>query len=143
MAKFCTNCGAKLESGKRKCVSCGKEITTVINEAGKDDTNFKSDTTPMYRNNKSKIPLKEIKKSVNNKSKIAAGLLGVFLGVFGVHNFYLGYTSKATTQLILGTAGALLCGIGPVISSIWGFVEGILILTGSINKDAEGNDLTD
>lgn len=128
MAKFCTNCGAKLESGKRKCVSCGKEVTTVINESGQDDTNFRNDTQPVYK---------------NAKSKIAAGLLAIFLGVFGVHNFYLGYTSKATAQLILGTAGALLCGIGPVVSSIWGFVEGILILTGNINKDSEGNDLID
>lgn len=128
MAKFCTNCGAKLESGKRKCVSCGKEVTTVINESGQDDTNFRNDTQPVYK---------------NAKSKIAAGLLAIFLGGFGVHNFYLGYTSKATAQLILGTAGALLCGIGPVVSSIWGFVEGILILTGNINKDSEGNDLID
>ena len=29
------------------------------------------------------------------KSKMAAGLLGIFLGAFGVHNFYLGYTTKA------------------------------------------------
>lgn len=27
----------------------------------------------------------------NAKSKMAAGLLGIFLGSFGVHNFYLGY----------------------------------------------------
>ena len=35
------------------------------------------------------------------KSKIAAGLLGIFLGSFGVHNFYLGYTGKAVAQLLL------------------------------------------
>lgn len=33
--------------------------------------------------------------------------------------------------------------MGPVISSIWGFAEGIMILTGSIDKDADGNALTD
>ena len=29
------------------------------------------------------------------------------------------------------------------ISGIWGFIEGILILTGSINTDAEGNSLAE
>ena len=35
------------------------------------------------------------------KSKIGAGLLGIFLGGFGVHNFYLGYKDKAIAQLFL------------------------------------------
>lgn len=35
------------------------------------------------------------------KSKIVAGLLGLFLGTLGVHNFYLGYTGKAVAQLLL------------------------------------------
>ena len=26
----------------------------------------------------------------NNKQKLVAGLLAIFLGVYGVHNFYLG-----------------------------------------------------
>lgn len=126
MAKFCTNCGAKLESGAKKCVACGKEVPI-------DATQNK----PVNNTNKSNV-------NPNPKSKIAAGLLAIFLGSFGVHNFYLGYTNKAIPQLILGTAGAIiLCGLGPVISGIWGFVEGIMILTGSINKDAAGNDLVD
>lgn len=37
----------------------------------------------------------------NGKSKIAAGLFGIFLGAFGVHNFYLGYTGKAVAQLLI------------------------------------------
>lgn len=65
------------------------------------------------------------------KSKIAAGLLGIFLGGFGIHNFYLGYTGKAVAQIVVTF---LTCGLG----SIWGLVEGILILTGSINTDANG-----
>ena len=74
------------------------------------------------------------------KSKIAAGLLGIFLGSFGVHNFYLGYTGKAIAQLLITL---LTCGFGAFISSIWGFIEGILILTGSINVDGNGNPLVD
>lgn len=70
------------------------------------------------------------------KSKLAAGLLGIFVGGLGVHNFYLGYTSRAIAQLVLTL---LSCGIG----SLWGFIEGILILVGTIDRDAEGFPLGD
>ncbi|MBP0977509.1 MAG: TM2 domain-containing protein, partial [Oscillospiraceae bacterium] len=29
------------------------------------------------------------------KEKLPAGLLGIFLGAFGAHKFYLGYTKEA------------------------------------------------
>ncbi len=74
------------------------------------------------------------------KSKMAAGLLGIFLGAFGVHNFYLGYTGKAIAQLLITL---LSCGFLAVASEIWGLIEGILILTGSINVDGNGNKLAD
>jgi TM2 domain-containing membrane protein YozV len=72
---------------------------------------------------------------------MAAGLLGVFLGVIGIHRFYLGYTGIAVAQLVLGLLGFLTCGITAIASEIWGLVEGIMILTGSINKDAQGKPL--
>ena len=38
----------------------------------------------------------------------------------------------------------IVIGVIPMMAaSIWGLVEGIMILTGSINKDAKGNPLTD
>jgi len=72
----------------------------------------------------------------NSKSKIVAGILGLFFGFFGVHNFYLGFSGKGVTQILITL---LTCGIG----GIWGFIEGILILAGNINKDANGKSLTD
>ena len=78
--------------------------------------------------------------NVTYKSKVGAGLLGIFLGCFGVHNFYLGYTSKAVVQLLLTL---LSCGTLAIISEIWGLVEGIMILTGSINQDGRGLPLKD
>ena len=74
------------------------------------------------------------------KSKMVAGLLGIFLGVFGAHNFYLGYTGKAIAQLLITI---LLCCFGPIISFVWSLIEAIMILTGSISKDASGNSLID
>ena len=77
---------------------------------------------------------------VGNKSKLAAALFAFFLGTFGVHNFYLGYTGKAVAQLLITL---LSCFILSPVSSIWAIVEGVLILTGEINSDASGNSLKD
>lgn len=66
------------------------------------------------------------------RSKLVAGLLGIFLGGFGVHRFYLGYTGIGIAQIVVTLAT---CGVG----AIWGLIEGILILVGStITTDAEG-----
>ena len=110
MAKFCSNCGKELQENQDVCLNCGVAIK---------------------RNNIS---------NPNAKSKIAAGLLGIFLGAFGVHNFYLGYTGKAVAQLLITI---LSCFTLSVVSSIWGLIEGIMILTGSISTDAKGNQLVE
>ncbi|NMA79483.1 MAG: TM2 domain-containing protein [Clostridiales bacterium] len=77
------------------------------------------------------------------KSKVAAALLAFFLGVFGVHNFYLGYITKAVVQLVLTVIGIFtLCLVvgGFIIFAveIWAFVEFVMILAGGINTDARG-----
>ena len=76
----------------------------------------------------------------DQKSKVAAGILGILLGALGVHNFYLGYTKKAVIQLLISV---LSCGTLSFVSAVWGLVEGILILTGSIAVDANGVPLKD
>lgn len=80
------------------------------------------------------------------KSKLAAGLFGIFLGCFGVHNFYLGNTGKAVAQLLLTVIGWILI-IGPAVAGIWGLVEGILILCSHYgsqwHRDAQGVELQD
>jgi len=57
LAKYCTNCGKEINENQDVCLNCGVTIRKTNN-----------------RNNE-------------NKSKIAAGLLGIFLGAYGVHNF--------------------------------------------------------
>ncbi len=69
-----------------------------------------------------------------NKSKIIAGLLGIFLGFLGVHRFYLGYKEIGTLQIVVTI---LTCFVG----GLWGILEGILILIGNMDKDAIGNQL--
>jgi len=58
----------------------------------------------------------------NKKIAVAAYILWLFLGWFGGHNFYLGRTGVAITQLIL-----TLTVIGWLITIIWVFVDGFLI----------------
>ena len=73
------------------------------------------------------------------KSKLAAGLLAIFVGSLGIHNFYLGYTNKGLIQILVTLIGGIVtCGISAVAMQIWAIVEGIQILTGSINVDANG-----
>lgn len=72
------------------------------------------------------------------KSKLAAGLLGIFLGSFGIHRFYLGYTNIGILQIVVTL---VTCGLG----GIWGFIEGILYLVGSTGytTDSSGRPLRD
>jgi TM2 domain-containing membrane protein YozV len=63
--------------------------------------------------------------------KLPAGLLGIFLGAFGVHKFILGMTGPGLIMLLVSL---LTCGIGYPIMHIIGIVEGIIYLSKS---DAE------
>ena len=110
MAKYCTNCGKEIAENQDVCLNCGVTIRKINN------------------------------KNPNGKSKIAAGLLGIFLGAYGVHNFYLGYTGKAVAQLLITI---LSCFTLSIVSGIWGLIEGIMVLTGSITTDAAGNPLSE
>lgn len=62
------------------------------------------------------------------KDRVAAGLLGIFLGSLGIHKFYLGYTKEGVIMLLVSV---LTCGLGASIMGIIGFIEGILYLTKS------------
>lgn len=133
MANFCTNCGNKLNLNDTVCSNCGKEIKDrVVREEVKAEKVEDKEFTDV-KNEKQNVNLQA-------KNKIVAGLLGIFLGGFGVHNFYLGYIGKAVAQLLITV---LSCCMLSFVSSIWGFIEGILILSGNIDTDANGNKLVD
>ena len=71
-------------------------------------------------------PIKKKKKKRRNSGieckKTTAGILGILLGAYGVHKFYLGYTNAGIIQLVLTI---FTCGIGGIV----GLVEGIIYLT--------------
>lgn len=69
---------------------------------------------------------------VSPKSKVAAGLLGIFLGGLGIHKFYLGYTKEGIIMLLISLiAGCITCGVASAVVGIIGLIEGILYLTKS------------
>lgn len=124
---YCRNCGKEISANAMVCVSCG-----VLSGKGTNYCQNCGQETHAMADYCVKCGSKLIKKQL--KSQLAAGLLGVFLGGFGVHRFYLGYIGIGIAQIIVTL---ITCGLG----WIWGFIEGILILTGNISKDAQGEPL--
>lgn len=152
-AVMCPRCQAPKGKGNNYCPFCGTRIEIgasqeVCSNCGVDMNQYGAVS--------------------GGKSKIAAGLLGIFLGSFGVHNFYLGYIKKAVIQLVLVIlawviyfscvfslafsdamyysaeapiiflVGILVFALLIIVVRIWTFVEGILILCGKIKVDGKG-----
>ncbi|MEG0872795.1 MAG: TM2 domain-containing protein [Clostridia bacterium] len=155
---YCRNCGKEVKDDNKLCENCQvkenqkqseKEINEVVLEENSESVQKESPITEDVKNIQI---VQEVKKEesknkqestinssvIERKSKTAAGIFGIFLGSLGVHNFYLGYTGKGVAQLLMSM---LSCGMLSPVSAIWGMIEGVLILTGDISKDALGNDL--
>ena len=135
---FCKNCGEQFQSEQAvMCVKCGVQKGNGVNFCHNCGQPVQPGSAVCLICG---VATQNTVAGPDAKSKMAAGLLGIFLGGFGVHNFYLGYTGKAVAQLLITL---LTCGFGAVVSSVWGIIEGVLILTGSINTDGKGNPLKD
>lgn len=137
MAKMCQNCGTIInDETASNCVNCG---AVLVSNGGVQQNQYQNQyQAPQQVQYQQQF--QQPMTPVQGKSKIAAGLLAIFLGCFGVHNFYLGYTGKAVAQLLITI---LSCFILSPITAIWSLIEGILILTGSIGTDASGMPLKD
>ena len=112
---YCRSCGENIGENVSYCPSCGAK--TGIG------------TTSTYV-------------TENAKSRVVAGVLALFFGGLGIHNFYLGYHDKAVAQLLLSTIGLIIL-IGPLIAEVWAFIEAIQLFTGNIRYDANGELLRD
>lgn len=69
----------------------------------------------------------------SDKSKLVAGLLGIFLGVFGVGRFYTGHIGLGIAQILVTW---LTFGLG----ALWPLIDGIIMLAGQ-PRDAQGRPL--
>ena len=46
------------------------------------------------------------------------------LGFLGIHNFYLGFTSRGVAQLVISLVGGVVtCGLATLAVVVWAFVE--------------------
>lgn len=72
------------------------------------------------------------------QSRLLVGLLGIFVGGWGVHRFLMGYTTIGIIQIVVTL---VTCGFG----ALWGLVEGIMVLARSeqFQRDAHGRPLAD
>ncbi len=121
-AAICVQCGTQKGAGMSYCHQCG----TQLHEGSSLCMNCGVNNQQIYQGGV-------------QKSKLVAGLLGIFLGTLGIHNFYLGNNQKGLIQVLVSIIGGILtCGIATVAIQIWALVEAIQILTGSINTDANG-----
>ncbi|MFA5523440.1 MAG: NINE protein [Tissierellales bacterium] len=121
--KFCPSCGASLDLNAGECKYCGETITTSLPQQPQapqyqaPPQQAPAVSQPMYTT----TPYKPA------KSKVVAGLLGIFVGGLGIHKFYLG-------KIGMGILYLLFC--WTYVPAIIGFIEGIIYLTKS---DAEFN----
>ena len=128
---FCKNCGSVMNDNAAICVKCGVAKGVGISFCPNCGEAVAPNAAVCL---KCGCSLASVAYG-EQKSKLVAGLLGIFLGGLGIHNFYLGNTGKAIAQIAL----SFCFGIG----AIWGFIEGIMILCGSIKTDAKGIPLKD
>lgn len=141
---YCYNCGKEV-SGVF-CASCGAK-QDVAGDAQASQQGYNPNQQQGYNPNQQQgyNPNQQYNQGYNpnqqyqgtqQKSKLAAGLLQIFLAGFAVGRFYLGYTGIAVAQLLVSI---FTLGIG----AIWPFIDGIMILTGSVPCDASGVPLRD
>lgn len=121
---ICNKCGSSVPDESKFCMYCGSRVSQIQYYNDDNNTGLRSYYTDVEFG------------SSDPKSKKTAGLLGVFVGAFGIHRFYLGYTWIGVAQIIVSI---LTCTLG---GAIWGFIEGLCILCDTgITTDADGNDL--
>lgn len=135
---YCRNCGQYIPDDAKVCTNCATPTDAAPNSAPKEKVcqNCGASVNP------NAVICVKCGCSVNGgnpeaKSRLVAALLALFLGGFGIHRFYLGYTSIGVAQILVSV---VTCGFG----GIWGFIEGILILCNTtITTDANGVPLKD
>lgn len=62
----------------------------------------------------------------SSHSKLAAGLIAIFLGALGIHGFYLQNTNMGLTFLLVTV---LTCGFGGILMGILSLIQGIIMLS--------------
>ncbi len=74
------------------------------------------------------------------KRKSIAVVLAILLGFVGAHRLYLGYYRMAFTIIAVNVLLVKVIG-APQFAILWGIIEAVLLLSGHMDKDAQGRPL--
>lgn len=110
--RVCPQCGAPIDPTATECKFCGEKL--VVQQAAQPQPQVVVQQAAPQQ-----VYASGIDPSWPVKSKIAAGLLAIFLGGIGVHKFYLG-------KVGLGIVYILFC--WTYIPALIGLIEGIIYL---------------
>lgn len=113
---FCPQCGAAVEPGIKECKYCGEPLAQETQQ----QTSAPAAQQPIVQNVYVQQPANNgVDPAWPIKNKLAAGLLGIFLGGIGIHKFYMGKIGAGILYLVFCWTG---------IPAIIGFIEGIVYL---------------
>ena len=141
---FCEKCGTQIPEGATACPACGNVIAAQAQPQPEPQPQYQQpqyqQAPPQYQ--QPQYQQQPYQQPAQQKSKLAAGLLAIFVGTLGIHNFYLGFTTKGLIQLLVSI---LTLGIAAPAIAIWALIEGIFYLTGheGYTADAKGIPLSD
>ena len=127
---YCKNCGSEINENAVACMSCG----FAKGDGSKFCSNCGSEINPgaaICTNCCAAVSAAAPVAGGEQKSKLVAVLLAFFLGTIGIHDFYLGYTKYGIIKIVLTCC----TGVG---GAIWALIDFIRLLTGSLDKDANG-----
>ena len=118
----CPQCGAAADPSATQCRYCGEPLQ-VMQPVIQPTMQQQQYAPPVYQQPVSYAVQDDgIDPSWPLKSKVAAGVLAIFLGGLGIHKFYLG-------KIGLGILYLIFC--WTYIPSFIGFIEGIIYLASS------------
>ncbi len=141
---ICANCGSEQPDQAKFCAFCGSALNSGIQQQNQQRVTgqqnqqvpqinqemFYQQPQSQYQPPQNQYPIQYQGYQAPNqqygqkpkKDKVIAGILGILLGGFGVHKFYLGDIGLGILYLIFFWSG---------IPAIIGLIEGILYLVAS------------
>ncbi len=124
--RVCPQCGAPIDPNAIECKFCGEKLAVqqaAQQTQSKQANNQISQQQPSVIIQQVVPPTQTYVSGINPawpiKSKVAAGLLAIFLGGIGIHKFYLGKVGMGILYIVF---------CWTYIPAIIGFIEGIIYL---------------
>lgn len=126
--RVCPQCGAPIDPNATECKFCGEKL--AVQQAAQqvqpqqvyNQTAQPQPQVVIQQAAPQQVYVSGINPAWPQKSKIAAGVLGIFLGGLGIHKFYLGKVGMGILYLVF---------CWTYIPAIVGFIEGIVYLCSS------------